>query len=187
MRVKIAVFASGDGSNFEAIFQAAKGYEVAILIVDKEAAFAQERAKRLGVHCAYVNPQVFSGKAHYEKEILRLLAPYDIALIVLAGYMRKVGKTLLQAYPQRILNIHPSLLPSYKGLDALKRSFNAKDAYVGMTIHVVDAHLDHGKILKQAKRKRTPSMSFEACKAGVSRLEHTWYPKVIENYIKEVK
>ena len=123
--VNIAIFASGNGSNFENIVTAASNQQIhhakcCLLVVDKEHAFACERAKKLGIPYLYVNPKAYANKAEYESFILSKLQEYHIDLIVLAGYMRFVGEVLLQAFPYRIVNLHPAYLPQFPGAHRLR-------------------------------------------------------------------
>ncbi len=153
MAIKIAIFASGSGSNFEALIHAINRGELKAecmgLIVDKKNAFALERAKRLGIQAIYINPKDFEKKEGFESEILRILNEWKVEYIVLAGYMRLIGSTLLTKYPKRIINIHPSLLPKYKGKDALGQALIQKETRVGISVHYVDEGMDTGEIIEQ--------------------------------------
>lgn len=121
---KVAIFASGSGSNFEAIVQAVqsgrlKGVEVSLLICDKPGAKVLERAERLGIEAFVFQPKAYADKTAFETEIVAELQKRGVSLVVLAGYMRLVGETLLAAYEGRIINLHPSLLPAFTGKDAV--------------------------------------------------------------------
>lgn len=116
--VNIAIFASGNGSNFENIIQEINNGHVnnavcKVLIIDKEHAYAKERAEKLHIPCVYVNPKAYAGKEPYEQKILSILKEHQVELIVLAGYMRFIGKVLLESFPRRIINLHPAYLPNY--------------------------------------------------------------------------
>ena len=117
--VKLAIFASGSGTNFENIITTMQNGKLKnavceLLIVDKEHAYAIERAKKLNIPYLYVNPKAYANKEEYETEILKHLKDKGVQLIVLAGYMRFIGKVLLEAYPKRIINIHPAYLPNFQ-------------------------------------------------------------------------
>src|SRR5690554_5884479 len=127
-QMKTAVFASGNGSNFEAIVKAVQSgrleAEVVLLVCDRPGAYVLKRAEQLGITSVAFQPKLFATKTAYEREVLNHLRAEAIELIVLAGYMRIVGETLLEAYPKRILNIHPSLLPLYPGRQGIPDAFN---------------------------------------------------------------
>lgn len=150
---KIAIFASGYGSNFEAIALAAKSgeveCEVALLVCDKPSARVVEVAGELDIESFVFSARDFSSKAEYEARIVEQLVAAEVELVCLAGYMRIVGDTLLKAYAGRIINLHPSLLPSFKGAHAIKDALEYGVKVFGATIHYVDETLDGGKIIAQ--------------------------------------
>ncbi len=152
-RHKIAVFASGDGSNFEAIAEAyLRGEidaEVALMVCDKPSARVCSRAERLGISSFVFTPADYASKADYEREIAARCEQAGIELICLAGYMRIVGKTLLDAFAGRIVNLHPSLLPAFKGARAIEQALEYGVKVFGATIHYVDESLDGGRIIAQ--------------------------------------
>lgn len=149
----IAVFASGSGTNFEAIAQAcADGRldaRIALMVCDVPGAKVISRAERFGVETLVFNPKSYPNKAAYEAEIVRALDARNIALVCLAGYMRIVGPTLLGAYAGRIINIHPSLLPAFKGAHAVEDAVAYGVKVFGITIHWVNDQLDGGEIIAQ--------------------------------------
>ena len=153
-KTKIAIFASGSGSNFEAIAKACmKGRieaEVALCISDVPGAYVAERAKRMNIPVLEFRPKSYPSKADYEAEILSELKKHQVEFICLAGYMRIVGQTLLEAYNGRIINIHPSLLPAFPGVDAIGQALKYGVKVFGITVHYVDHTLDGGKIISQA-------------------------------------
>lgn len=150
---KIAVFASGNGSNFEAIATAcADGQldaEVVLMVCDKPGAYVNERAEHLGISTFTFNPKSYSCKSEYEKIIADKLDELGVELICLAGYMRIVGNELLNRYGGRIINIHPSLLPAFQGINAVERAVEYGVKVYGITIHWVDQTLDGGRIIAQ--------------------------------------
>lgn len=184
--VNIAVFASGNGSNFENIVKAKlSSVNVKLLIVDKEKAYAIERANHLGIPYVYVNPKAFPSKKEYELKIMECLQEYEIELIVLAGYMRFIGEVLLKNYPQRIVNIHPAYLPAFPGAHGIQDAYKAKVSETGVTIHYVDEGVDTGEIIHQEKLKIDPDWSLATLEEHVHALEYKLYPKVIEQLCKE--
>lgn len=151
---KIAVFASGSGSNFEAIAKACQqgriNAQVAICVCDHPGAYVTERAKRLEIPVLELKPKNFPSKAEYEKTILKELQKHGVEFIALAGYMRIIGNTLLESFNGKIVNIHPSLLPAFPGVDAIGQAMKYGVKVFGVTVHYVDQTLDGGKIISQA-------------------------------------
>lgn len=153
-KIKIAVFASGSGSNFEAIAKACHqgriNAEVALCVCDHPGAYVTERAKRMQIPVLELRPKSYSSKAAYETVILEELKKLQVEFVCLAGYMRIVGNTLLSSFENKIINIHPSLLPSFPGVDAIGQALNYGVKVFGVTVHYVDQTLDGGKIISQA-------------------------------------
>ncbi|WP_096187010.1 phosphoribosylglycinamide formyltransferase [Evansella halocellulosilytica] len=189
--VNIAVFASGSGSNFEAVVRAEKegniDGKVKLLVTDNQDAYAVERAIAHDIPVFCFNPRQFNSKAEFEKEILTKLQESGIDLIVLAGYMRLIGSTLLEAYENRILNIHPSLLPAFPGLDAVGQAFDAKVKVTGVTIHYVDSGMDTGPIITQEPVKIDSRDTKEDVQKRIQRVEHSLYPATIQAVIEQIK
>ncbi len=150
---RIAVFASGEGTNFEAIAGACEqgvlDARAVLLVCDKPGARAVERAAAHGVECFAFSPREYASKADYEREIVARLDAAGVELVCLAGYMRIVGETLLEAYRGRIINVHPSLLPAFRGAHAIEQALEYGVKVFGVTIHRVDATLDGGPIIAQ--------------------------------------
>ena len=181
---KIAVFASGSGSNFQALVDATKtngqSYEIVLLVCDKPGAYVIERAQQAEVPSLEISPKDFASKADYEKEILQKLNESEVELIVLAGYMRLIGETLLSAYEGKIINIHPSLLPSFPGKDAIGQAFEAKVKITGVTVHYVDEGMDTGPIIAQEAVKMDENETRESLEVKIHQVEHLLYPSVIQ-------
>lgn len=189
--MNLAVFASGNGSNFEAVIQSIKDGKidgtVKVLICDKEDAYVIKRAENHQIPVFIFNPKEFDGKDHYEQIILEKLTELNINLIILAGYMRLVGKTLLDAFENRILNIHPSLLPSFPGLDAIGQALDAGVKVTGVTIHFVDSGMDTGPIIAQEPIKIEEDDTKEDVQRKIQKIEHELYPKTIQKVIERLK
>lgn len=184
--VNIAVFASGSGSNFEAILNHQSYiYNAVLLVCDKENAKVIKRAQLRDIPTLVINPKDYKNKDAYEVVILESLNQMNVQFIVLAGYMRLIGQRLLKAYPRRIVNIHPSLLPSFKGLDALGQALEAGVKMTGVTIHYVDEGMDTGKIIAQDSLLIYDDESREQIEQRIHAIEHRMYPKIIEKAIKE--
>lgn len=150
---RIAVFASGNGTNFEAIATACEQGRIAartvLLICDRPGARAVERAAAHGIPAFVFSPGEYASKADFEREIVRRLDAAQVDLVCLAGYMRICGDTLLGAYGGRIVNVHPSLLPAFRGARAIEQALEYGVKVYGVTIHWVDATLDGGRIIAQ--------------------------------------
>ena len=187
MKKRLAVFASGTGSNFEAIARAcAEGVldaEVAVMVCDKPGAAVIGKAERFGVETFVFSPKDYSGKAAYEEEIVRVLDTRNVDLVCLAGYMRIVGDTLLKAYEGRIINIHPSLLPSFKGAHAVEDAVAYGVKVYGITIHWVNAELDGGKIIAQRAFDYDGNDPAEVHRLG-QKIEHALYVETIAKLIR---
>ena len=176
----LAVFASGGGTNFQALAEALRAtrHKTACLITDKKNAFALRRAQALGIPSHYVS---YAGRSREEAEdqMIALLAPCQIDCIALAGFMRLLTPRLIDAYPSRIVNIHPALLPKYPGAHGIADSYASGDRELGITIHYVDYGLDSGPIILQKSFIRGDVESIEDVEKRIHELEHLWYPRVI--------
>ena len=184
----LAVFASGTGTNFVAIAKAcAEGRiaaDVAIMVCDKPGAAVIERARELGVKSFVFDPHTYASKADYEKEIVALLDAAKVDLVCLAGYMRIVGETLLGAYGGKIINIHPSLLPSFRGAHAVEQAVAFGVKVYGITIHWVNDELDGGKIIAQRAFPYEGSDPEEVHRIG-QKIEHELYVETINKLLCE--
>ncbi len=184
----IAVLVSGRGSNLQAIIDSIEAdylkARIAVVISDVENAYALERARRHGIEAVFIDPKRFTSKELYEKEIIRLLKNHGVELILLAGYMRIVGDVLLSAYKNRILNIHPSLLPAFAGLHAQKQASDYGVKVAGCTVHFVDETLDRGPIILQrcveVKEDDTPDTLADR----ILEQEHKIYPEAVKLFVE---
>ncbi|MDR2464739.1 MAG: phosphoribosylglycinamide formyltransferase [Streptococcaceae bacterium] len=184
--MKIAVFASGNGSNFQAIAEQLKEseIEIAFLFSDHKDAFVLERAKKLQIPEFSFELKEFSSKAEYEKKILSLLQDYEVDFVVLAGYMKIVHGTLLDAYQDRILNIHPAYLPEFPGAHGIEDAFLSGAKESGVTVHLVDSGIDTGGILKQTRVPIKKDDTLETFENRIHAVEHELYPGVIVDFGK---
>jgi len=181
--MKIGVLVSGRGSNLQALLDACQRRElqaeVTVVISDQPGALALERARAAAVPAYFVNPKEYGDKAAYEEEICRLLRKHQVELVVLAGYMRLVGSTLLTAFPERIINIHPSLLPAFPGLEAQRQAWEYGVKISGCTVHFVDAGLDSGPIILQAAVPVEEGDSAADLAARILKEEHKLLPRAV--------
>ena len=189
MKKRLAVFASGSGTNFEAIAQAcADGRldaEVALMVCDKPGAAVVARAERFGVPAFVASPKSFGSKAEFEREVIRRMDAAGIDLVCLAGYMRIVGETLLNAYEDKIINIHPALLPAFKGAHAVEDAVAYGVKVYGITIHWVNADLDGGKIIAQRAFEYDGDDPAEVHRIG-QKIEHALYIETIQKLLKNL-
>ncbi|MCV3762717.1 phosphoribosylglycinamide formyltransferase [Companilactobacillus farciminis] len=181
--MKVAIFASGNGSNFEAIAKSDElrnaGLEIELLVCDQPKAHVIKRAEKYHIP-VFVNQLAdYPDRSTYEQAIIDKLKPLKIEYILLAGYMRVVTPTLLAAYPKRIINIHPSLLPKFSGLEAIERAFEAGDEETGVTIHYIDEGVDTGPVIKQCKVVRLRNDTEASLEARIHQTEHQMYRQVI--------
>ena len=187
---RLAVFASGEGTNFEAIAGACERGElparVVLAVCDRPGARVVERAAAHGVECFVFSAREYASKADYEREIVRRLDAAGVELVCLAGYMRIVGDVLLGAYAGRIVNVHPSLLPAFRGAHAIEQALAYGVKVFGVTIHQVDATLDGGRIIAQR------AFAYEGDDAAelerlVHAVEYPLYVETIRRLLDEMR
>lgn len=187
--MNVAVLASGNGSNFEVLAQAFKDHKIdgklALLFSDHRDAYVLERGKKFNIPCECFELNEFANKRTYEAALLKLLRDYDIELVVLAGYMRIVGKELLLAFPQAMINIHPALLPNFPGLHGIRDAYEAGVSETGVTIHYVDDGVDTGPIIAQSKVTIAATDTLESLEEKIHQAEHHLYPQVLAEIVKE--
>lgn len=185
----IAVFASGSGTNFEVIAKQAKeghiACEIALLICDQPDAKVIEKAKKYNIPVFAFRAKGYPSKTVFEEEILDELTRLKVDWIFLAGYMRLIGKTLLEAYQGKIINIHPSLLPAFPGKDAVGQALQAKASTTGVTVHYVDEGMDTGPIIAQEKVAISTMDTEQTLHKKIQQVEHRLYPQVIRRLLRE--
>ncbi|PKM76530.1 MAG: phosphoribosylglycinamide formyltransferase [Firmicutes bacterium HGW-Firmicutes-15] len=183
-RLKLAVLASGRGSNFLALWEAIqKGEldaEICLLISDKEEAPALGKAVDAGITALFIDPRGYQNREQYEAEIVAQLVARNIDIVVLAGYMRLVGKVMLDAYKMRIVNIHPALLPSFTGLNAQQQALDYGVKVSGCTVHFVDEGMDTGPIIMQAVVVVYPNDNEDSLSARILVEEHRSYCQALQ-------
>jgi len=182
-KLRLGVLVSGRGSNLQAIIDQAKAgklmAQVAVVISDKKEAYALERARQAGIPAIHVNPADFPARDDYERAVLDILRQYEVELVCLAGYMRMVGQVILNAFPNRIMNIHPSLLPSFPGLHGQAQALEYGVKYSGCTLHFVDEGMDTGPIILQAVVPVYDEDTVESLSERILEQEHRIYPEGI--------
>jgi phosphoribosylglycinamide formyltransferase-1 len=182
-RRAIGVLISGRGSNLQSIIDAVASGRldatIAVVVSNRAEAPGLQRARDAGIEALYLSPRDFSDRDAYDRALGDLLRARDVGLVCLAGFMRLVGRPLLDAFPNRILNIHPSLLPSFPGLDAQRQALDHGVRVTGATVHLVNAELDAGPIVLQAAVPVLDADTVETLSARVLVEEHRLYPEAI--------
>ena len=187
-KLRLGVLGSGKGSNFRAILEAIIAgrleAEVVLVVSDVEGAGILRLAEEAGVPAAVVTDPRYKTRLspEIEVELAGRLQTAGVDLVVLAGYMRLVKAPLLEAFPRRIINIHPSLLPKFPGLEAWRRALEAGEPSTGCTVHYVDAGMDTGEIIAQAEVPVLPEDTAESLHKRIQVAEHKLYPEVIATF-----
>jgi phosphoribosylglycinamide formyltransferase 1 len=181
--MNIAVLASGNGTNFEAIAKAARDKilksGVKLLVTDVESAFVRTRAAKYNIPDLFINPRDFNSKQDFAGKILETLKSQNIDLVLLAGFMRLLPPCFIKEYRYRILNIHPSLLPAFKGKSAIKDAYNYGVKVTGVTVHFVDEALDNGPIILQESLRIDPQDTLDSLESKIHGLEHRLYIEAV--------
>ncbi len=187
---KLAVFCSGVGSNFQAILDAIRRKKlkarVALMVCDNPKAKALERARRHEVPVFLMSPKLFKTREDYERLLVRVLKLEAVDLVVLAGFMRILSPTFVRAYKNRIVNIHPSLLPAFKGAHAIRDAFEAGVRETGVSVHIVTEEVDAGPVLLQEKVKVSKKDTLRSLETKIHRVEHSLYPRAIGQYLAKL-
>ncbi|NLJ56422.1 MAG: phosphoribosylglycinamide formyltransferase [Firmicutes bacterium] len=186
--MRLAVLASGFGSNLQAIIDAVEGGKITgrveVVISDQKDAYALERARRHGIGAVYINPRHFSGREAFDREVLTLLQGKNIDLVVLAGYMRLLSPVLVGGFKGKIMNIHPSLLPSFPGLEGVQQALDYGVKVSGCTVHFVDEGLDTGPVILQEAVPVYGQDTAASLQERIHEVEHRLYPRAIQLFIE---
>jgi len=189
-RLPIGILGSGKGSNCRAILRSIRSGDLAaearLVVSDVLDAPVLDLAREFGVANAYLPPGRFRTRLEpeVEEQLVQMLRAAGVELVVLAGFMRVLHEPMLKAFPRRIINIHPSLLPKFPGLEAWKQALVAGETVTGCTVHYVDEEIDHGQILGQKKVKILPNDTAETLHARIQVVEHELYSAVIGQLCK---
>ncbi len=186
--LRVAVLASGRGSNLQSVIDAIEAGQVQAQIVavisNKKDAVALERARKHGLADIFVDPKPFAGRPNsreaYDRSLLEILQQHDVELVLLAGYMKIVTAVLVNAYANRMMNIHPSLLPSFPGLDVQKKAIDCGCKLAGCTVHFVTEGVDEGPIIIQAAVPVLDDDTPETLAARILVQEHKIYPRAVQ-------
>ena len=189
IRKKIAVFVSGFGSNLQALIDynadGDLGGDIVLVFSNNTEAFALKRAKKHSIRAEVVDPSGFADRQDFETEILKILKEEEIDLVVLAGYMFLLTPLIIGEYKNRILNIHPALLPSFKGTHGIKDAFDYGTRVSGVTVHFVDAELDNGPIIIQTPVFISQDDTLEKFEEKIHKVEHKIYPQAVRLFCED--
>lgn len=189
----IAILGSGKGSNCRAILQSIRDGQLnakaAVVISDVLEAAILEIAGEFGVPNAYLPPGRFRTRLEpmVEEQLVEMLRNAGAELVVLAGFMRVLKEPMLTAFPRQIINIHPSLLPKFPGLEAWRQALEANEKWTGVTVHYVDAQIDHGEIILQREVPILPDDTAESLHARIQQVEHVLYPEALEKICRKMR
>lgn len=183
-KLRLGVLISGTGTNLQAIIDAAKAgridASVVVVISDTRGALGLERARNHGICAEVIERASFGSRDEFETAIVSQLKQHGVELVCLAGFMRVLGKVVLEAFPGRIINIHPALLPSFAGLEAQRKALEYGVKIAGCTVHFVDEKADHGPVIVQAAVEVKEDDTVSTLRERILREEHRIYPKAIQ-------
>ena len=182
--MRAVILISGNGSNLQSLIDNAKNIDLEIcsVISNKEDAFGLKRAERANISTNFVDPNRFESREDLDNQIITIIDELDIGLIILAGYMRILSSDFINHFAGKILNIHPSLLPKFPGLNTHRKAIDAKEKYHGATVHFVTEELDGGPIINQEIVEIDPIDTEYSLAQKVLEKEHILYPRVIHWY-----
>lgn len=181
-RLKIGVLLSGSGTNLQAIIDAIAGglpTDIVLVVSSRPDAYGIERARAAGIPTLVMNREKYADVLAADAQIVEALREAGAEYVVMAGYMRKVTSVMLDAFPNRVLNLHPALLPSFKGAHAIADAFNAGVKVTGVTVHFANADYDKGPIVAQRAVPVAESDTLDTLEAKIHDVEHVLYPEVI--------
>ncbi len=187
--MNFAVLASGNGSNLQAIIDAIKKGRIQgdlkVVISDKPEALALTRARKAGVKTVlFVDPKKFLSREAFDQELVAILKKEKVSLVVLAGFMRILSPAFIQAFRNKVINVHPALLPSFKGSHAIQDALEQGVKVTGVTVHFVDEQVDHGAIIAQAPVDVLPEDTADSLAERIHKVEHVLYPKVVDLFLR---
>lgn len=179
--MRVAVFASGSGTNLQAIIDAKiDTIEIVLVFSNKTDAYALERAKNHNIPVEVLSHKDYESREDFDKDIVKLIEPYNLDLIILAGYMRIISPEFVRAYKGKMINIHPALLPSFPGINSGRQALEYGVKFTGVTVHFVDEGIDTGPIILQSIVQIEDSDTEETLLEKIHKVEHQIYPEAIK-------
>ena len=186
--MNIGILVSGSGTNLQAIIDKVNsGYikaKIALVISDKKEAYALKRARKAGIDTLFLDPKSFKSKEDFDKEIIKNLKGNNIELVVLAGYMRLLTSYFVREYRNKIINIHPALLPSFKGVNGVRDALNYGVKITGPTAHFVTEVVDSGPVIAQSIVEIKDNDTEDSLREKIHREEHRIYPEAIKDFVE---
>ena len=190
-KIRLGILASGNGSNFEHILKSIQNKilyaEVSILIVNNPNCLAIRKAIKYDIPYVIINHRDCNSRQEHDKLVMNKLEEFSVELVVMAGWMRIVGEEIINRFENRLINIHPSLLPSFKGVDAIQQAIDQKVTITGCTVHFVQKEVDSGSIIIQAAVPLKEKDSKETLKKRVQDMEHIILPLAIEKVANNLR
>ena len=171
--MRLGVMCSGNGTNFENIVRTCREDEVVVMVHNKEKCGAAKRAVKFGIPHTHI-------KSKNENLIIDVMNAWKVDLIVLAGWMKIISPKLIEAFPNKIINLHPSMLPKYKGLHAIERALESGDRFTGVSVHYVNEQLDGGEVILQKEVPILPDDTIESLTKAIQRMEYALLPQAID-------
>jgi len=178
--MRLGIMCSGNGTNFENIVRTCREDEVVVMVHNKKKCGAAKRAEKLGIPHTQMSSK-------NEDTIIQIMQAWKVDLIVLAGWMRIITPKLIDAYPNKIINLHPSLLPKYKGLHAIERALESGDEVTGVSVHYVNEELDGGEIIMQEEVPILPDDNIDTLTKAIQRREYYLLPRAIEHVKHQIQ
>ena len=190
-KIRLGILASGNGSNFEYIIKSIQNQklnaEISILIVNNPTCLAINKAKKYDIPYVVINHKDCNSRLEHDKLVMNKLEELSVEIVVMAGWMRIVGEEIINRFKNRLINIHPSLLPSFKGVDAIQQAMDKRVTITGCTVHYVQKEVDSGSIIIQAAVPLKEHDSKETLKKRIQDMEHIIYPLAIAKVAKEIR
>ena len=188
-KIKLAVLVSGRGSNLQAIIDSIEknnlAAEISLILSNVPDAYGLQRGKKHGLESVFLNPKNFSSRNDYEKKMIELLQTKSVDLVCLAGFMRILGKKFIEAFSGKIINIHPSLLPAFPGLNVQEKALEHGAKFSGCTVHFVNEEVDGGAIISQAVVPILDADDTQSLSDRILEQEHIIYPEAIRLIIED--
>lgn len=189
--IRLGILASGNGSNFECIVKAIQkkqlNAKISILIVNNPNCLAIEKAIKYNIPYLIINHRDCNSRLEHDKLVMKILLESSVELVVMAGWMRIVGEELINKFKNRLINIHPSLLPSFKGFDAIQQAMDNRVTITGCTVHYVQKEVDSGSIIIQAAVPLKEQDSKDTLRKRIQNMEHIILPKAIAKVAKKIR